>query len=252
MIQKNIPILFVGPPGVGKTAFVRSSYDYCEVLLLSTMTEEDIGGLPFRDGLKELRTIPPFIERLKTNNAVRKCLFLDELDKGRREVADTLLTLITHPEHFGIPDNIDIVAAANPPEWGGGDGISDAMLSRFSVCQFVPNLIFFCDYIQKKYGISDNIIELFSNGTIPLLDVTGEGLSKRITCPRTLEMAFSTLAHNGSMLSLSKESIINGLLTPVAASNLLRLFSSKNSEIFGKIPRGISSVSSKFKPYRIK
>jgi hypothetical protein len=52
------PILYVGAPGVGKTAVIRSRYDHCEVLLLSSQTEEDIAGIPYQEGGNEKRTIP--------------------------------------------------------------------------------------------------------------------------------------------------------------------------------------------------
>jgi hypothetical protein len=66
--------------------------------------------------------VPKFIEDLRNSKASNKCLFLDELDKARREVADTILSLVTSPELFDLPNGVEIIAAANPPEWGGGDG----------------------------------------------------------------------------------------------------------------------------------
>ena len=63
--MSNQPILYVGPPGVGKTAVVRDGYEHTEVLLLSASVEEDIAGLPYRDGVYERRTTPGFIERIQ-------------------------------------------------------------------------------------------------------------------------------------------------------------------------------------------
>lgn len=220
----KIPILYVGAPGVGKTATIREKYDYCEVLLLSSQTEEDIAGIPYREGALEHRTIPPFIQRLQEAKGT-KCLFLDEIDKARREVADTLLTLVTHPESFGIPNDTDIVAAANPPEWGGGDGLSLPMMNRFSVIQFNPDFDAWSKYIVDKYGKSPFISEVLSkiaHKELPFLESNGEGLNWRMTSPRSIDYALSvcTIEKDSDYL----HNLVKGLVTPNFASGLLLVF----------------------------
>lgn len=212
----SIPQLLVGPPGIGKTASVRARYDYTEVLLLSSCTEEDIAGLPYREGTKERRTTPPFIERLQKNKAKNKCLFLDEIDKARREVADTLLTLITHPQEFGLPEDVEIIAAANPPEWGGGDGVSQPMLSRFAIIDYKPDLEFWVELTKKQFAhlpFIEKLMEKISIGEIPLLEANGEGFNFRLTCPRTWHLALQAISEN-------KPELVTGLLTPNASSGL--------------------------------
>ena len=82
--MRKTPVLFVGPPGIGKTAITIQKYDYTEVVLLSSMVEEDISGIPYREGANECRTIPLFIQRLiqKKQEGV-KTFPPDELDKAR-------------------------------------------------------------------------------------------------------------------------------------------------------------------------
>lgn len=223
-----IPKLLVGPPGVGKTANVRAQYEYTEVLLLSSCTEEDIAGLPYREGDKERRTVPPFIERIKKEAKTKKtCLFLDELDKARREVADTLLTLITHPQEFGIPDGVDIIAAANPPDWGGGDGISQPMLTRFAVIDYKPDVQEWTKLTEKTFKDLPFItafVDRISTGEIPLLESNGEGLDFRLTCPRTWFLALEAVRQGQSEL-------VTGLLTPNSASALMSLTNREDSRI---------------------
>src|SRR6267142_4440705 len=93
----KLPILMIGAPGIGKTARVLQAFDHVEVLLASAMVEEDIAGLPYKDknGI-EHRTVPCAIHNLYLADKEGKttCLFLDEMDKARRSVADTLLTLV--------------------------------------------------------------------------------------------------------------------------------------------------------------
>lgn len=249
-----VPILYYGAPGIGKTAVTRTKYDYVEVLLLSSATEEDIAGLPYREGDKERRTTPPFVERLRArpkNESI--CLFLDEIDKARREVADTLLTLITHPEHFGLPERVQIVAAANPPEWGGGDGLSQAMLSRFSVIEFRADIEAWAKFMRGKYKnqLVEQVVEGVLSNRVPLLEVNGEGFDWRLSCPRTWDLAV------GALIADEPDEVIYGLLTHNCASFLCglrpRTLKSEDMELH-KVQRVARDVGSKQiinKPLRI-
>lgn len=215
-----IPILYIGAPGIGKTAKVKQQYNHCEILLLSSCCEEDIAGLPYREGNKEKRTLPKFVENI--NNVPENetcCLFLDEIDKSRREVADTLLTLIINPRFFGIKRDIDIVAAANPPEWGGGDGISQAMQSRFAVINASVDVAQWAEWARMNYKseLVHKSIEMFESNMMPLLEYTGEGYDFRLTCPRTIELAWIALSNN-------QFDLVKGLVTPNVASGLIDLF----------------------------
>lgn len=238
----KIPILYVGAPGTGKTATVQAQYDHCEILLLSSQAEEDIAGIPYRDGLYEKRTIPAYIQRLQQAKGIT-CLFLDELDKARREVADTLLTLITNPCAFGIPEETEIVAAANPPEWGGGDGISQPMLNRFSVINFAPNFDNWKTYMLQKYGVNEFLnlmIKKLEVREIPFLEANGEGLNWRMTSPRSLENVIKVCLYETSNIDI----LIKGLVTPNAASGILELYrkynKSQNKDIENSNPQSIS------------
>jgi MoxR-like ATPase len=210
--MRNVNKLLIGPPGVGKTATIKEQYDYTEILLLSSCTEDDISGLPYIDGGREMRAPPHWLERLRQasrglGDGERACLFLDELDKARREVADTLLTLVVSPERYGLSDRVDIVAAANPPEWGGGDGVSRPMMSRFSIVRFTPDVQAVCAYLERTYPEAKKFIDDLRSGDVPIFDHAGEGYDARISCPRTIEMALQ------AQRSGCGPEVISGLLT---------------------------------------
>lgn len=226
----SVPVLWVGPPGVGKTATTIAKYPYTEVVLLSSMTEEDIAGLPYHTKGVEHRTKPPMFQRLETQATKHKkiALFLDEIDKARREVADTLLTLVASRKvgEWTLPANCDIVAAANPPEWSGGDGVSKAMQSRFSIRKFHPNVKAWCDWFRDKWShdthwaMAERIADKVSIGELPLLETSGSGWEWRLTCPRTIDLAFT-----GAVLASSEEEkkdIVHGLLTARTAATMLQ------------------------------
>jgi hypothetical protein len=201
------------------------------------MVEEDISGLPYREGQAERRTEPPLYEHIRAASAAGKttALFLDELDKGRRSVCDTLLTLITNPRGTGplqLPVETAIIAAANTPEWGGGDGIGDAMLSRFAIVPFAPDLKTWAKLTIDRYK-SDFARQLVSDvisGVFPLLETTGEDwCEKRITSPRTIWLALDAISNKLPSI-VPAISLVRGLLTPNAADRLISLYNASVNE----------------------
>lgn len=226
MISPTCPVLLVGPPGVGKTAAVAAAAAHVEVLLASAMVEEDIAGLPYREGAREHRTIPAAVQRLLDADASGQStiLFIDEIDKARRSVADTLLTLVSSRRagHTLLPALTAIVAAANPADRSGGDGISEAMRARFAVVRYTPDLPRWCAWARGQYGSpwARAVIEAIEVGELPLLDdaPADDELDARTTCPRTLALALATIDRLGD----TPETLVllSGLLTVSVATRL--------------------------------
>lgn len=236
LFSPEVPVLLIGAPGIGKTASVHAHFDYVEVMLASTMVEEDIAGLPYREGTYDYRTVPAMFRRLAEANAAGKttALFVDELDKARRAVADTLLTLFVSRGigEASLPTNTCIVAAANPPEFGGGDGISEAMQSRFATVDFEPDVAQWGSWAEKNFSVAPAlaVINAIRMGEMPIFDMTGEGLTRRISAPRTLKLALCSLERHGAT-SPAFETLVRGLLTPSVASQMLHLVRHQKNDV---------------------
>jgi GTPase SAR1 family protein len=215
----NVNLLLIGEPGTGKTAIIEELYqDAFTKVLVSAMVEEDVAGLPYRNGDKEMRTCPQFLDELLALSKTKKktCLLLDELDKARQEVADTLLTLIQSRKigKWELPINCDIIATANPTHSGGGNGISEPMQNRFSIVNWKMSEEKWSNWCEKKYPKFKHIAKAVRSGELPLYDMAGEGFEMRITNPRTLEMAMNSV----DCPIANKIEKIKGLLTPLACS----------------------------------
>ncbi len=230
----QVPVLLVGPPGIGKTASVAATFDHAEVVLASSMVEEDIAGLPYRQGKHDMRTTSGMFRRLQEMAHAGKttCLFLDELDKSRRSVADTLLTLIVSRKvgDAALPDSTCIIAAANPPEWGGGDGISEAMISRFSVVDYIPDVKAWTAWATKRYHHPAclRVIYAVGVGELPLVDRAGDDFARRITCPRTLAMTLALIEASPENIP---EALVRGLLTSASASQVMHLATATTNDV---------------------
>lgn len=259
LFSPEIPVLLVGAPGIGKTAQVKAHFSHAEVMLTSTLVEEDISGLPYREGEYDYRTVPAMFRRLHEADLAGKTtvLFLDELDKARRAVADTLLTLVASRcvGSAKLPERTCIVAAANPPEFGGGDGISEAMQSRFSTIDYEPDIEAWCYWANEKFlnESAKSVIGAVKNGELPIFDLTGTGLDRRISSPRTLTMALHSIEKYGAGKAIF-ELLIRGLLTPSVASQFLHIVSNEKNDVLSKATamakRGYVK-SKNFSPVRI-
>lgn len=236
LFSPEVPVLLIGAPGIGKTASVHAHFDYVEVMLASTMVEEDIAGLPYREGAYDYRTVPAMFRRLAEAASAGKttALFVDELDKARRSVADTLLTLFVSRGigEASLPTDTCIVAAGNPPEFGGGDGISEAMQSRFATVDFEPDVAQWSSWAEKNFSTAPALalINAIRTGEMPIFDMTGEGLSRRISAPRTIKLALCALERHGAA-SIAFETLARGLLTPAVASQILHLVRYQQNDV---------------------
>lgn len=139
----NEPVLWLGDPGVGKTAGLQSFFKkhnvVFETLILSIHEPADVSGQPVMNQSEgTYRLAPPsWVKRLQAAAAqgFRTALFLDELTTAPPSMQAAALRLI-HERVVGeekLPDNCWIAAAANPPEIAAnGYELSGPLANRFT------------------------------------------------------------------------------------------------------------------------
>lgn len=192
----DINELWIAPPGNGKTQRVLQEYPQAVILLTSSMTEDAVDGIPYIKDGKEYRAMPPFLQELwdSHDKGEQPVLFLDELDKARQSVADTLLSLVQggYCGAGSLPPCTKIIAAVNPPDWGGSDGLSEPMINRFMILDKTLTKAEWFRYMNKKYPQLKPVLDILNDQLNSVNDKSEEYLSASTT-PRSLETAFFLL-----------------------------------------------------------
>lgn len=134
-IEKQRPLLLIGPPGIGKTAIMEQAAKECGVNLVSYTithhTRQSAIGLPFLSkreygGKQETVTeysmseiIASVYDQIEKSGVQEGILFLDEINCVSETLAPTMLQFLQY-KTFGthrLPDGFVIVTAGNPPQY---------------------------------------------------------------------------------------------------------------------------------------
>lgn len=134
-IERQRPVLLMGPPGIGKTAIMEQVARECGINLVAYTithhTRQSAIGLPFikekeYDGntysvteytMSEI--IAAIYEQIENSGIKEGILFLDEINCVSETLAPTMLQFLQY-KTFGnhrIPEGFVIVTAGNPPEY---------------------------------------------------------------------------------------------------------------------------------------
>lgn len=132
------PILFWGPPGIGKSGRVENVGLTVglpvETLYLSTLQPEDLSGIPMPDGKGGVENVCSLGQVRELTAAGKGILFLDELTTARPAMQGAGLGAVYTRRIAGkpMPGRVRIVGAANPPEQAaGGWHLTPPMANRF-------------------------------------------------------------------------------------------------------------------------
>ncbi len=134
-VERQRPILMIGPPGIGKTAIMEQVALECGINLVSYTithhTRQSAIGLPFIShknyGGREYAVteytmseiIASVYDQIEASGISEGILFLDEINCVSETLAPTMLQFLQY-KTFGphrVPDGFLIVTAGNPPQY---------------------------------------------------------------------------------------------------------------------------------------
>jgi len=134
-------IMLVGRHGIGKSEILTEYFSAkgmkVVTLFLGQMSDPgDLIGLPDKKGEKT-EFIPPYWFPIDGEPIV---LFLDELNRARPEVLQTIMDLVLSRKLAGkqLPEGSRIISAVNEGEEYQVTDLDPALVSRFNIYNFVP------------------------------------------------------------------------------------------------------------------
>jgi MoxR-like ATPase len=139
-VAARVPVLLWGPPGSGKTSAIRALAEAagwpCETVISSIREPSDFAGLPIVTGQGATARVELAPPRWATRLAGvgHGLVFFDEISTAPPAVQAALLRVVLERTvgDLTLPDEVAMVAAANPPEQAAdGWDLSAPLANRF-------------------------------------------------------------------------------------------------------------------------
>ena len=159
-------IMLVGNHGIGKSEILTSFFSDkglpVTALFLGQMSDPgDIIGLPSKDeATGKTVFMPPYWFPTDGKPIV---LFLDELNRARPEILQTVMDLALNRKLAGrrLPEGSRIIAAVNQGDQYQLTDLDPALVSRFNIVNFKPTVAEWLLWAQKE-GIDQRVIDFIS------------------------------------------------------------------------------------------
>lgn len=184
-VAARVPVLLWGSPGTGKTSAIRAMAAEmgwpCETVIAAIREPSDFAGLPVVASGEMTMAPPRWAQRLAAEG--RGLLFLDEISTAPPAVQAALLRVVLERVvgDLDLPDDVVVVAAANPPEQAAdGWDLSAPLANRF--CHL--------DWEVEPAVFAAGLVGGFE---VPAVPVLPEGWEAGIAQARGLVAAFITV-----------------------------------------------------------
>jgi len=176
LFEANITPMLVGSHGVGKTESVaqfakENKYLFIPINLGTMSDAGDIIGIPERGKFNGIEDVTVFLKTdwaaevlhySKTNPNSKVIIFLDEINRARRDMLQAIFSLVLEKRIHTIkfPSNVHIIAAMNPntEDYTVTEMSDNAFLDRFCHIKINPTVEEWIDY-AKENDYDDNLID---------------------------------------------------------------------------------------------
>ena len=219
----NQNIMLMGKHGIGKSQILEKFYSDkgCKVvcLFLGQMSDPgDLIGIPHKnEETGHTEFMPPYWFPTDDTPVV---LFLDELNRARPEVLQTIMDLALNRKLAGrsLPKGSRIISAVNNGEEYQLTDLDPALVSRFNIYEFVPTVQDWLLWAIKN-GIDGRIIDFISMYPQSLDNqLSQEDLDNLEKTPdRRGWVRVSELISGKTELKQSHKSMISGIIGGVTA-----------------------------------
>lgn len=200
----GIPVILWGKPGVGKSSFIEAlaSEDLKVLTLIASIHDPtDFSGLPIHVEGKVKYALPEWVELFEGYK--KGILFLDELSTAPPSVQAALLRVVLERKvgFHELPEQVRIVAAANPPDlMVGGWELSPPLRNRFIHLSWDISTDLYLHALQHGWAV----------GALPEIDTTQH--TKLLPNWKLLISAFLKLSPN--LLHASPDDNRQGFASP--------------------------------------
>ena len=235
----NQNIMLMGKHGIGKSQILEKFYTEkgCKVvpLFLGQMSDPgDLIGIPHKnEQTGHTEFMPPYWFPTDDTPVV---LFLDELNRARPEVLQTIMDLALNRKLAGrsLPKGSRIISAVNNGEEYQLTDLDPALVSRFNIYEFVPSVQDWLLWANKN-GIDERITNYISTNPKALDNHTAvEDLDNLEKTPdRRGWVRVSEIINGKAILKQSHKSMIAGIIGGVEATRFFE-FLDKNHLLTAK------------------
>ena len=217
-------IMLMGKHGIGKSQILEKFYTAkgCKVvsLFLGQMSDPgDLIGIPHKNEVTgHTEFMPPYWFPTDDTPVV---LFLDELNRARPEVLQTIMDLALNRKLAGrsLPAGSRIISAVNNGEEYQLTDLDPALVSRFNIYEFVPSVQDWLLWANKN-GVDERITSYIAANPKALDNQMAiddmENLEK--TPDRRAWVRVSEIISGKEVLKQSHKSMIAGIVGGVAAN----------------------------------
>ncbi len=228
-------IMLIGRHGIGKSQILTNHFEAKGMtvitLFLGQMSDPgDLLGLPTKDEhTGKTNFMPPYWFPIDGTPIV---LFLDELNRARPEILQTVMDLVLNRKLAGrpLPKGSRIISACNDGEEYQLTFLDPALVSRFNIYSFRPTVQ---DWLlwAAKAGIDERIINFIQQSPecLELEKAKDEGIDdsnlEKTPDRRAWERVSSLLKPISKPLPIHQK-IVAGVIGPQAAVKLFRSFAS--------------------------